>query len=118
MSLINNMKKQNILDKYKEYKDNYIYYYSFCSKYETIKNLLEIGIILLGVGGTITPMIFLLFFNNDEKLITGIISAVSSIQAFISVILSKIINGYLIEKQRVKRDINKEYSDKIFLFFF
>ena len=117
MPFIDKLKQDVILKQYRKHETDVTKYARLQSKYRFIKNIFEISLILLGFLGTFIPVIFYIFFENNEKILTITFSSLSFLETVISVLISKVFNGYCLEKYRIKKELSKEYKDKLFVFF-
>ena len=117
MPFIEKLKQDVILKQYTKHDSNVGKYSRLQSKYRFIKNIFEICLIVLGILGTSAPIIFYIFFENNEKILTITFSLLSFLETLISVLISKVFNGYCLERYRIKKELSKEYKDKLFVFF-
>ena len=44
-------------------------------------------------------------------------SSLSFLETVVSVLIRKVFHGYCLEKYRIKKELSKEYKDKLFVFF-
>ena len=117
MPFIEKLKQDVILKQYRKHETDFTKYARLQSKYHFIKNIFEICLIILGFLGTFIPIIFYIFFENNEKILTITFSTLSFLETLFSVLISKGFNGYCLEKYRIKKELSKEYKDKLFVFF-
>ena len=123
------LRKQYIFDYYDRFSQQYKKYQILYNRYHKIKDITEIVLILIGTIFIVLPNFSTIYteilYQSDNStdssqhtyIISSIVSCGAQFQIIFSVLISKIINGKLIQSVRRKMDLNKEYRDKIFNFY-